>query len=275
MSYLIEIPKSRRRFSSPGVLDMVNGMDSVDQRAIRRVGLRGFQPGTTASLLAIWELRRRDLVFYDVGANGGLYTWLCQATHPESHVYAFEPVPDVARVVDEVCERNGLRAKTEAIALSDQDGEATLFLSAKSDASNSLTPGFKKSKGEIVVPRTTLDRYVADGGRPPNVLKIDVEQHEEEVLRGGIGVIEAQRPDLVVELLPRDPVVTQRVRDLLTSLGYVGHQIDPGSVVARQEADALQDWVFFHGKEPTSYRKLFNGWLRAVAQCRPGAAGKK
>lgn len=131
------------------------------------------------------SVRPSDCV-WDVGANVGYYTTrfaaLCGAG---GRVYAFEPSPtNSARLRQAV---DGL-ANVSAIetALSDNDG--TIFFEQGGDllgATSRVVPSLGTSKTAASVPVMTGDSLVASGrAQPPNLMKIDVEGHELEVLRG-------------------------------------------------------------------------------------------
>jgi hypothetical protein len=56
------------------------------------------------------------------------------------------------------------------------------------------------ARGEIInVPAITLDDFVAAGGPPPQLVKIDVEGGEYEVLRG-VRLLATQRPLIIAEI---------------------------------------------------------------------------
>ena len=57
------------------------------------------------------------------------------------------------------------------------------------------------ARGEIInVPAITLDDFVAAGGPPPQMVKIDVEGGEYEVLRGTTALFATQRPLIIAEV---------------------------------------------------------------------------
>jgi FkbM family methyltransferase len=272
VTYWIRIPRSRGRFAPLAWLDIVDGETTYDQRAVRRRGLRGFQPWTTAAVLALCEMTGPRTALYDIGANGGLYSWLAQAVFPDARVFAFEPVPSVARAAQRIAARNGLRVRTEQLAVSDCVGELTLHLSEKSDASNSLTPGFRESNEAITVRTTTVDAYAAKRKHRPRVLKIDVELHEVAVLLGAKDVLTRHRPALILELLEEFPERAAELRAVLESFGYVGQRITPHALRGQQEDETLRDWVFFPVGIPDEFPSRYEGWARAVSRCAPTEA---
>jgi len=201
-SYFIPLPK-RPLGRSPGYLNIVDGQSSAVQRALRRDGLAEYEPPTMAAMMALFELEEPGFTFFDVGANVGLYTLLCAKFFPDSTIVAFEPAPDTARIARKLLRVNGVQARLEECALGAELGEAQLFLSAVSDASNSLVEGFKENVGTVTVQVDTLDRFAREAGLAPRVMKIDAESFEPQVIEGGRKLLAEHQPTLIVEVLNR------------------------------------------------------------------------
>ncbi len=187
-------------------LDIIDETSTAVQRNLRRGGVSGFEPSTMATLLTLFADRPAGFTFFDVGANIGLYGSTCAMLFEPGHVVAFEPTPSTAAVARRIAAANGLDTRVEELALGDEEGEAQLFLSAKSDASNSLVEGFKEAVGTVTVGVTTMDRYVAQSGLVPDVIKIDAGTFEPQILAGAVRTIESSRPAIVVEALRRGGV---------------------------------------------------------------------
>jgi FkbM family methyltransferase len=269
--YPIPVPVSRHRWSRPGELDIVDGSTSYTQRALRRAGLRGYQPATTAALLAAWETYRKP-TFLDVGANGGLYATLCAKIFARSTVVAFEPAPAIANAVRAIATANQLAVEVEQVAVSDTAGTATLYLSKKSDASNSLTKGFRVAKGAVEVPTLPLDEYVAEHELQPDVIKIDVERHEIAVLDGAEETLRRHRPACVIEILPGDPADEHEIKERMSDLGYRVARLEASVTKGAQEDPALRDWLCWPAPgPPRGFVRRLRAWERAVARCVPGA----
>jgi hypothetical protein len=54
-----------------------------------------------------------------------------------------------------------------------------------------------------MTPVFTIDGLVAELGAAPHLIKVDVEDAEVDVLRGGLDFLEARRPPVIVELSDR------------------------------------------------------------------------
>ncbi|MFW5933458.1 MAG: FkbM family methyltransferase [Actinomycetota bacterium] len=234
-------------------IDLADGRASTNQRQLRRHGLAGWQPETTAALLAAWELSPRPGVFFDIGANAGVYALLCRLLQPSFEVVAFEPAPDTIEAGRRWAAANGVDVRFEQLAISDARGRATLYLSSRSDASNSLVAGFRTAKGTLEVDRLDLDTYVEREGLVPTVVKIDVEQHEAEVIAGARRTLAEHRPVVVVELLGarRTRVVDRRLREL-------GYQPQPLGG---------RDHLYWPDVPPPDWHTRLASWRTAVERC--------
>ncbi len=166
-------------------------------------------------------LRPGDRV-WDVGANIGYYTLIAAGlVGPRGQVVAFEPAAHAWRALrDNVALNPQAPIRLERLALSDKGGQATLHRHADyadGGASLQARPGYHQDT-ELVA-TTTLDNYLAQSqGQPPTLLKIDVEGHEESVLRGGQKLLTGpQAPILLLEM--NEPA---RLGQFLQAAGYQG-----------------------------------------------------
>ena len=71
----------------------------------------------------------RSQTVLDIGAHRGAYTyWLARAVGPSGTVYAFEPLPELVRYMEEIRQAFGLsNVRIIAKALSSANGEFNLF----------------------------------------------------------------------------------------------------------------------------------------------------
>lgn len=130
-------------------------------------------------------------VFYDIGANIGMFT--CAAASAGAadgvRVEAFEPEPRTAARLRENIELNGLtNARAHEIAASDADGELELIADAELGAgTHSLVEGHSVLGDQHRVPvkvRAIAPYAEAEGLAPPTLVKCDVEGAEARVIRG-------------------------------------------------------------------------------------------
>lgn len=180
----------------------------------------------------------------DVGANQGDVTIKALRTYPECRVVAFEPVrATYARLQARLVEAGvgpGLgqadRVTLYPKALSDQPGRAEIHLTTF-DGANSLSPQAPFHKhfnpqvrevGKETIELVRLDDIAAElPCDQVDLIKLDVEGHELNVIRGGRKFL-AERTDMIlVEVaLMRDPSwEKQMVAELFAELSALGFRL--------------------------------------------------
>jgi FkbM family methyltransferase len=195
------------------------------------------------SWLALEALVEEGEVVYDVGASYGILSVLLARAGAEVH--AFEANPDVMERQRELVESNGLRVTTVPVCVGECSGGEVEFYRAPGLASvaSSRHAVVMRMHGEasvVRVPLLALDDYAASRGHVPRCLKIDVEGSEWMVMEGARRLIEAARPDIVMETHPQQ-MIGATLGDLCSRLerwGYplfdlVGGRMMEGSEFAR------------------------------------------
>lgn len=158
----------------------------------------------------------------DVGANRGIYTFFLSKLCP--HVYAYEPNPQLYSRLT----RTGIpNLSVYQIALSDYNGNSTLSVplyenGVESDQAGTLTSFIRGDKFNTYDVKT--GKLDDQGHENVGFIKIDVEGHEESILRGGEKFLKKERPNILVEVvqccLPKNII---DVFEYIRSLGYEGH----------------------------------------------------
>ncbi len=185
-----------------------------------------------------WELKElpayvpRNRLAIDVGGNIGEYSF--HLGRLARDLVTFEPNPLYA----DRLRRAGVVKRLEEVALSDRAGTAELRIPVwrgeEAGGMGSLEVG--------AVPETMLARTVQvplrrlDDYRFQDVgfIKIDVEGHEESVLRGGLQTLAREQPVLLVEIEERhNPGGLERITALLS--GYQGYFFLRGRRMALSE----------------------------------------
>jgi FkbM family methyltransferase len=166
---------------------------------------------------ALAKYLRPNMVFYDVGANGGFFSLLgATLVGPNGKVVAFEPHPTTAKQLKKQMHINNMQHVDVVVAaVSDKVGTAKLSDDTSSDMLSLVNA--HKSKRTIKVKTTTIDQETKS--RPlPDLLKIDVEGAEIDVLRGAHQLICAKRPILLVEI--HSPEIAIQYDELIAKFGY-------------------------------------------------------
>lgn len=131
--------------------------------------------------------------FWDIGANVGYYSWLVKGIAPEAEIRMFEPDLDNLDLVRQTIRRASLRGVTvREFAVSDARDVRCFALDEISGATGGIIEtciDFSKRQWRvasrtIMVNTVTLDEERHATGAV-DLIKMDVEGHEEAVIRGG------------------------------------------------------------------------------------------
>lgn len=169
---------------------------------------------------------RPDDVFFDIGANVGVYTCFLAAVLSPERVYAFEPHPANISGLESNLALNGLSAQVQQCALTTQNGEVELTVN-DDEIGIGTHSTIANSNGETVsVPGRRGDTLVQKGDvRQPSVIKIDVEGAEYSVIRGLKETLSNERCRLVYcEIHPnrniKSELNSQKTESILQELGF-------------------------------------------------------
>lgn len=200
--------KVRGRLLTHGLAFAVTGSQEVNPEALVSVSMR--------------ELQLRS--FWDVGANIGHYTWLMKTIRPSIEAVLFEPLPANAALIKETLRKNQFQQTTLIEAgVSSSPGEGILNSDTLAGATSTLENQEKTFEErhfgfiprEMKIALVTIDE-IRKAHCPVDLMKIDVEGHEADVLRGGHATIQSDQPILMIECGHRDHACL----NVLVSLGY-------------------------------------------------------
>jgi FkbM family methyltransferase len=190
------------RMGRGGLKRTINGSDSILVAPRWRMIGEEYEPDVWRRLMS--EVRPGDVVA-DVGAYVGLYTVaFAKRVAPTGQVFAFEPECANYRALKEHIDLNGVsdRVKLVQAAAAERDGFATM----ESNLDSSYITGVVATDTpdeSAAVRCMTLDRFFAENKM--DLLKIDVEGHEEKVLEGAKGLLSdpSRRPRAIfIEVHP-------------------------------------------------------------------------
>jgi FkbM family methyltransferase len=190
----------------------------------------------------------------DIGASTGSYT--VHLLKRSAKCYAFEPRPDAAAYLTRrLTARPNARLRVETVALSDRAGEAQLRVVTTDTGRSTLeaaNPLERAGPVELArVPTRRLDDYAGTIG-PVACIKIDVEGHEDAVLRGAERILARDRPSLIVEIEERHKRGSIRaITRYLGERGYRGfffrgnrlRPIESFNVEAQQDVSKIAEEV--------------------------------
>lgn len=257
------LPRNWQRWDSPprrAVRELKGRVERAVPAGLRPPGsyyYRRVIGSLDPELLALLEHIRPGSVALDIGANIGVcsYAMLRRA----GAVHAFEPHPTCVSVLRALAARQP-RLSVHDVALSDAEGSLRFYVPVvdgrEVTEATSLQP--------IEAPSRTIEAAVRSVDsfdfRDVSVIKIDVEGHEDAVLRGAENTLRREHPVLVIELEER-----HRSRPIgetvawLASRGYRGFWFD--DLRTRQPAETFsverQQRAYLHDVTDARYVNNF------------------
>jgi FkbM family methyltransferase len=194
---------------------------------------------------------RRDAVVLDVGANVGAMTLLFARRCKDGHVYAFEPIPENYRAASRLLQLFRVRnARLFATGLSDKTGEAEMIMPHDGAVrleglSRVVDPALSSHEQgtRYTVPLARLDDIPELAGVKVDAIKIDVESHEQYVLRGARGIIARDHPLIYCELWEKENKEASLA--FLKELGYKPYVAGPRKLEPYHEGSRDAQNLFF------------------------------
>jgi len=171
---------------------------------------------------------RSGHVFYDIGANVGFFAILAaRLVGTTGKVYAFEPFPQSTEAIRKNAALNGFEQIVEVWqgAVSDRSGVGRLSIQGECNTFR-LADNAEPNRS-ITVPLYVIDELVVEGKiRPPDLVKIDVEGHEVQVLRGMREAVRRYRPVILCEVHWIKKEIETLLAEVFRPLGYRAMQLD-------------------------------------------------
>jgi FkbM family methyltransferase len=185
------------------------------------------------------SIRPGDIVF-DIGANVGLYTLAAaRAVGDGGRVFAFEPVPATAAVLQDHIALNSGVDRVEVVAEVVDETSGTVDFWEQGTSLVASIVGESAQTGEafldghavcVTRPSVSLDDFCRDRAITPDVVKIDAEGAEGRVLRGARALLERRQSRLFLEVHPwslnRVGESSESVLAQLRAAGYECELID-------------------------------------------------
>ena len=199
-----------------------------------------------ADLRLCMQFARPGTMAIDVGASVGRYALaLRKAVSLSGSVLALEPNPAVYKKLVRTTWLAGV--DTVNAAASSTNGTADLLIPVDSEGRRLEPRATLEDRGQasvrVQVLRVRLDDLLRDTTSKVSLIKIDVEGHEAEVIRGASDVLDRHRPTLVVEIESRyvgGVVAVADVVALLTKRGYRCHAIYGGTLIPWADFDVTR-----------------------------------
>jgi FkbM family methyltransferase len=201
--------------------------------------------------LELRMLATTDLVsgpMLDIGANTGIYSAVLEKKAGANGLYLFEPLPSIAALL----KQRFPHSSVFNMALSDRVGRTRIRVplidGRPVDTRATLNSHIEhRQSGELAIPceLSTVDAVVSGLGLTHiSFMKIDVEGHELQVLRGAEQALDKYKPLVLIEVESRHHTFPlQRIFDEVLKHGYQGYfiRIDPYELTALKHFDAEKD----------------------------------
>lgn len=165
--------------------------------------------------------------YIDIGANVGVRSLLYLSSG--RRVFMFEPNRELNILNEECCRMNGFKNyKIFDECLSDSPGEAVFYYeksSYRSGLHKEFIPDGLITKSEMVTCSTldiVADTYLSQCSTA--IIKIDVEGHEFEVIKGGRNFITARHPVILMEINEKRQHVIEII-SFMKKLGYSVYEL--------------------------------------------------
>ncbi|GEM_PF-1692745 len=199
------------------------------------------------------------IVFYDIGANTGIYTLIASINYPCT-VFSFEPVPEHIAILRENIKLNkiGDVVTVMPLALGAEKADLQMYVDG-SGSSLFLKESYKTAKPTITVEVTSIDLLFSEHTIPkPDFLKIDVEEYEGIVLQGALKTITKYKPVIFIELINRKntPEYSETLV-LLTEIGYTVHCLQNNTLIPTKDNCTTQGVHMYLAIHPDTHSNLF------------------
>lgn len=161
----------------------------------------------------------------DIGANFGLYTVSLAKKNPNIKIHSFEPVGSTFKLLQHNVEHNNVsdKATLNNCALGEEAGE--LEVTVDRYAGNHLVMDAKSDNITQKVDVVVLDEYVTQHNiAKVDFIKCDVEGAELLVLKGAVGILKKDKPNMLLEIsdiwTKRFGYTAEELIKFLCDLGY-------------------------------------------------------
>jgi FkbM family methyltransferase len=207
---------------------------------------KGLNNGWESVSMSLWtKLCKQSNVIFDIGANTGVYGLIAKSLNPASDVHAFEPVKRVYEKLSANCKLNGYNITCNEMAASDLDGTATIYdLNGEHILSVTVNKNLHDPNRKVFptqIETIKLSTYIEKKSiEQIDLMKIDVETHEFEVLKGMATYLNKFRPTMLIEILEDE--VGKNVESLIKDMGYLYFNIDEDNGIRQVDSITKSDY---------------------------------
>jgi FkbM family methyltransferase len=191
--------------------------------------LRGDAEPLVQKVLA--ERLHPGMVFYDLGANIGLFSLLAaRRVGPSGRVFSFEPDPEVATRLRRNIAQNSFSNVTIFEAGVWSASGVVSFIPADASSPDHGTGRFVPAASDAGTPTRCVALDDFSEGAPPDGIKCDVEGAELEALHGAAKLLQAHRPWILCEM--HSEANERASREFLGHFAYTFERVDSNHILA-------------------------------------------
>lgn len=172
-------------------------------------------------LLYIQQVLKSDSVFIDIGTNKGIYLYQAEKNISSGKIIGFEPNKSLVNYIKPLFPKVDIYP----LAVSSKSGTAVLNIPKKGNGLQD-TRASLEAMGEDVekveIQMVTLDEFVQEKGLSKiDVVKIDVEGHEFDTIKGCVNILQTIKPTFIIEIeLRHAHYPIKDIFDFITGFGY-------------------------------------------------------
>lgn len=172
-------------------------------------------------LLYLEQVLKSDSVFLDVGANKGIYLYQAEKFIKTGRILGFEPNYSLVDYIQPLFKK----AVIFPLAISSTSGDAILHIPKKGKGLHDTRASLETMGDdveEIEVGMITLDKFARDKFlNKIDLVKIDVEGHEFETIKGCESILKTQRPIFIIEIeLRHAKYPVHEIFEFILNFGY-------------------------------------------------------
>ena len=207
-----------------------------------------------SEFLEFMKLVPNEGVILDLGANIGIMTAHIASRRPNAKVYSFEPIVENLLTLRRIIRHYKLEnVKVFDFALGDSNGELKMVMPVVGDVkmqglSHVVQEGSNDAGNYYTVPVKRLDDIAELNEKDIKItaIKIDVENFEYFVLKGGKNLLTKHHPVIYSELWNNE--TRTNTIQMLSEIGYSVKVNEHGKLVAFNGQDA-QNFIFVYPQQ--------------------------
>ena len=179
-----------------------------------------------AEMAYVSNLLKEKRRFLDIGANIGIYSFHFKDSFKS--IDAFEPLKEISYRLEHFQNQS---FKVHNCALSNKRGEFKIYIPYVSGKAIASLASLEKRDGDCEVRTVKVDKIDNYDFNDVDLIKIDVEGHEEYVIEGARNVIKQNMPILIVEIEQRHlKKQIEEVFQIILNLNYDGFFLQNGNL---------------------------------------------